>query len=73
MKKIILITAGFITIHASAQVPVQGSDTTLKPAMTDSTDFKGTTFKKQEQQQAAPRRDSLPMDDRKPKNPPKKK
>ena len=73
MKKllfILLISGG----SAIAQVPAQKLDSVLSPAKTDSADFSNTTFNND----TAPaghqpaRRDSLPMDDRKPKTPPKK-
>ena len=75
MKKllyILIICAG----TATAQVPAQDVDSLIRPGKTDSADFSNSTYKGDttsvpSHKQPA-RRDSLPMDDRKPKGPPKK-
>jgi hypothetical protein len=76
MKKIILIGAGFLALNVSAQNPSQRTDSLFNPNRTDSAAFRDPGTK---QDTSLPntkdntyRRDSLPMDDRKPKNPPKK-
>jgi len=74
MKKMLYILLVFGG-SAVAQVPAQQLDSVLRPAKTDSADFSNSTYKNDTSEpppgQPA-RRDSLPMDDRKPKTPPKK-
>jgi len=72
MKKLFYILMLFAGT-SSAQVPAQQLDSILRPAKTDSADFSNSTYKKDTSASPAinapARRDSLPMDDRKPKPP----
>jgi hypothetical protein len=75
MKKlsfILLISAA----TATAQVSPQQADSTLHPARTDSADFSNSAYKNDTTKVPAgnqpTRRDSLPVDDRKPKTQGKK-
>jgi hypothetical protein len=75
MKKLLYICILFAG-NATAQVQPQQLDSILRPAKTDSADFSNPAYKKDSSSAPAGnqpmRRDSLPMDDRKPKTPPKK-
>jgi hypothetical protein len=74
--KMLLIIMIFFAPTAMAQVQGEKLDSLLRPAKTDSADFSNSGYKKDPlsvptQSQPA-RHDTLPMDDRKPKGPPKK-
>lgn len=75
MKKLLFIFL-FIAGTATAQVPGQDVDSLMLPAKTDSADFSNSSYKTDTTQKPhgtpPARRDSLPLDDRKPKGPPKK-
>ncbi len=74
MKRLILIFLVLFTANAFGQNPVQRKDT-LNTNRTDSVDFRDHPGGHISDTAALPeyrQKDSLPMDDRKPKNPPKK-
>lgn len=72
MKKMLFIILLFVG-SASAQIPPQQLDSVLRPAKTDSADFSNSSYKKDTfpapSKNQPLRRDSVPMDDRKPKEP----
>ena len=75
MKKLLVIFIMYAG-SAAAQVPGQELDSLLRPAKTDSADFSNSSYKKDTtvmpSHNPPSRRDSLPIDDRNPKGPPKK-
>ena len=75
MKKLLFLLV-FCGGAVYAQVPAQDVDSLIRPGKTDSADFSSPAFKKDSTSGSSPsqpaRRDSLPVDDRKPKSPGKK-
>ena len=79
MKKLFVAVCCFVSVSVLAQNPVTNPDSLRQPNKTDSLDFTGHPIQNKIDSTTAPkeninnnRRDSLPMDDRKPRNPPKK-
>jgi len=75
MKRLLFILL-ISSATATAQVPQQQLDSILRPAKTDSADFSNSAYKsdstKMPPENQPMKRDSLPVDDRKPKPPGKK-
>ncbi len=75
MKKIsACVIAGFVVVNLFAQNPVHKKDTLNHKQPSDSVDFKNKIYEESSSQNDINRRkqDTLPLDDRKYKDPPKK-